>query len=90
MLYGCITCQLKSLGPGLSKKEKVGNWEEREFWEKRRKGDSQGRCEELPHGTQAQVTSHVAECRLEKMGYFKLYLVREEPSYMAKVFVNIF
>lgn len=24
------------------------------------------------------------------MGYFKLYLVREEPSYMTKVFVDIF
>ena len=52
-------------------------------------GDSQGRCEELPHGTQAQVTRHVAECRLEKMGYFKLYLVIEQPTYMAKIFVDI-
>jgi hypothetical protein len=42
------------------------------------------------HGTYTQVTSHVAECRLKQMGCFSYDLVREEASYMAKVFVNIF
>ena len=43
-------------------------------WESRQKGVT--RC---MHGTCVQVTSHMAACRLERMGDFKFYL-REEPS----------
>lgn len=42
------------------------------------------------HGTRAQVTCPMTECRLQYMGYFRLFLGREGPSYIAMVFVNLF
>jgi hypothetical protein len=32
----------------------------------------------------ASEHSHVAECKLEYMEYFKLYLIKKEPSFMAR------
>lgn len=40
--------------------------------------------------TWAQVTGHVAEHGLKWLGYLDFYLIRVEPCYMAKIFVNIF
>jgi hypothetical protein len=42
------------------------------------------------HGTRAQVTSHVWSVDRNKWNIVSYDLVREESSYMSKVFVNIF
>jgi hypothetical protein len=82
VLYGCVAFQLKSLWPIAQAGGRSGiSGREKGFLHRTR----QGSCKETdtwywPHG----------RCRLEQMGYFKLYLVREEPSSMAKIFVNIF
>jgi len=64
---------------------------EKEFWDRARTGRlTLEYVRKRTNGTGSQVTSHVAECRLEYMGYFKFHLVRENPRYMAKAFVNIY
>jgi hypothetical protein len=67
-------------------------WEEKEFWDKAKWEFPQPRedVRRQTHGTWAQVTKQVAEGRLKEIGYLVMILVREEPSHMAKVFVNIF
>ena len=92
VLYGYITCQLQdlwSIGKGRTEGGAPGR--QKEFWEKARCGEiTREDVMRQTHSTWAQVTGYVAECRLKQLAYFSYDLVREEPSYMAKVFVNIF
>lgn len=78
----------KPLAWGLGRKQKRGHGKRKNSGEKEA-GDWPGRCNELNEWYLRTLTRHVAECRLEWMGYFKVHLVREKPDYTAKVFVNI-
>jgi hypothetical protein len=51
---------------------------EKGFWDRTKQEICQADVRRL-----VQVDSHMAECRLQEMGCFEFYLVREEPSYMA-------
>jgi hypothetical protein len=92
VLYGCITCQLKNLWPiGNGRIESGTSQRQKEFFDRARQGRfAQEEVTRQTHATQAQVTSHVTECGLKQLGYLSYDLVRQDPSYMTKVFVNIF